>query len=81
MESQLVDQWIVESQYMKVETFVMLIIHLLLILLCLFKWKAKLLLQNHKRTLDANIFRTVKVHVHSQKEGTFEANPTFSLAM
>ena len=24
-------------------------------------------LQNHKRTLDANIFRTVKVHVHSNK--------------
>ena len=27
----------------------------------------KLLLQNHKRTLDANIFQTVKVHVHRNK--------------
>ena len=33
----------------------------------MFKWKAKLLLQNHKSPLDANIFRSIKDHVHSNK--------------
>ena len=33
----------------------------------MFKWKAKLLLQNHRKTLDARIFWIIKVHVHSNK--------------